>query len=86
MFFLTKLGTTWVLLLCEIAGGRQAPTDNQNEESLRLVLETIPAMVYSRTPFGAVDYANYRATEFFGMGLEQICNGGWVQALHPDEG
>ena len=28
---------------------------------------------------------NHRPTEFFGMGLEQIYNGGWIEALHPDE-
>jgi PAS domain S-box-containing protein len=82
---LTKLDAAWVLLLRDITGWRQALPDDQNEEHLRLVLETIPAMVYSRTPYGNVDYANRRATEFFGMGLEQIYNGGWIEALHPDE-
>jgi PAS domain S-box-containing protein len=54
-------------------------------ETLRLILETLPALVYSRSPDGRVDYANHRATEYFGMTLEDICNGGWTDALHPDE-
>lgn len=57
----------------------------QSEQELRLIVDTIPGMVYSRNADGAVEYANRLATEFFGKTREEISNGAWIDALHPDE-
>lgn len=57
----------------------------ESEANLRLTLDTIPGLVYSRSPDGAIEYANRHATEFYGYTLEEIRNGAWVNALHPDE-
>jgi PAS domain-containing protein len=56
-----------------------------SEANLRLTLDTIPGLVYSRSPDGAIEYANRHATEYFGNTLEEIRSGAWVNALHPDE-
>jgi PAS domain S-box-containing protein len=57
----------------------------QSEQELRLILDTIPGMVYSRSPDGPVEYANRLATEYFGKTREEISNGAWIDALHQDE-
>jgi PAS domain S-box-containing protein len=57
----------------------------QSEQELRLILDTIPGMVYSRSPDGRVEYANRLATEYLGKTVEEISNGAWIDALHPDE-
>jgi len=57
----------------------------KSEENLRLILDTIPGMVYSRTADIKVEYVNRHGLEFFGKTLEELRNGAWSEALHPDE-
>jgi PAS domain S-box-containing protein len=57
----------------------------ENEENMRLILETIPGLVYSRSEAGDIEYANRRVTDYFGKSLEEIRAGAWTEALHPDE-
>jgi PAS domain S-box-containing protein len=56
-----------------------------SEASLRLTLDTIPGLVYSRPPDGELDYANRHLTDFFGFTLEGVQRGVWRDGLHPDE-
>ncbi|WP_263379436.1 PAS domain S-box protein [Granulicella paludicola] len=53
--------------------------------NLRLTLDTIPGLVYSRPPDGELDYANRHLMGFFGYTLEGVRNGVWRDGLHPDE-
>jgi PAS domain S-box-containing protein len=68
---------------------RQDAEDHSTQEpsatELQLLLEAIPALIYVRAPNGSVTYVNHRAVEYFGMSSEELCSGGWVDALHPDE-
>jgi hypothetical protein len=56
-----------------------------SEESLRLTVETIPGLVYTRLPNGDIDYANCRVIDYFGKTLQEIRMGALANALHPDE-
>ncbi|QHN03632.1 PAS domain S-box protein [Granulicella sp. WH15] len=56
-----------------------------SEASLRLTLDTIPGLVYSRPPDGELDYANRHLMDFFGFTLEDVKRGVWRDGLHPDE-
>ena len=56
-----------------------------SEANLRLTLDTIPGLVYSRPPDGELDYANRHLTGFFGFTLDDVRNGVWRDGLHPDE-
>lgn len=56
-----------------------------SEASLRLTLDTIPGLVYSRPPDGELDYANRHLTDFFGFTLEGVQRGVWRDGLHPAE-
>jgi hypothetical protein len=52
---------------------------------MRLILETVPGLLYSRLPSGEIEYANQRSSEYHGMTQDEIRVGFWVDALHPDE-
>lgn len=74
------------LFVRDITERKKAQRELENSrENMRLILETIPSLLYSRLPSGEVEYANQRATEYLGMTREEISAGAWVDALHPDE-
>jgi len=52
---------------------------------LRLAVDTIPAIVWSTTPDGTVDFMNRAWRDFTGISGEEAVRGGWVESLHPDE-
>ncbi len=56
-----------------------------SRENMRLILETVPGLLYSRLPSGEVEYVNQRASEYHGMTQEELSAGTWVDALHPDD-
>ena len=55
------------------------------ERSLRLLTETIPQMLWSATPDGAVDNCNQYVIDYTGLSAEQIQGAGWMKAVHPDD-
>ena len=56
-----------------------------SELNLRQMTETIPEMLWSATPGGAIDYCNTRFLKYTGFSAAEIMNGGWLQAVHPDD-
>jgi hypothetical protein len=76
----------WCLLLTDIEDRRQAEQAlRASEHHLRLMTETIPALVWRTTPDGEIDYVNRRVLEYTGKPLEDFGNAGWLQLLHPDD-
>jgi PAS domain S-box-containing protein len=76
----------WCLLLTDIEDRRQAEQAlRAGEHHLRLMTETIPALVWRTTPDGEIDYVNRRVLEYTGKPLEDFGNNGWLQLLHPDD-
>ena len=57
----------------------------QSEDRLRLVIDTIPAHVWSARPDGSIDFINQRLLEFFGRSMEDILGWGWDSLVHPDD-
>ena len=62
------------------------------EEALRLrelnllqITETIPEMLWSASPEGAIDYCNGRLLDYTGFRPEQIMSDGWTNLLHRDD-
>ena len=60
-------------------------TLRQSEDRLRLVIDTIPAHVWSARPDGSVDFINQRLLEFFGRSMQDILGWGWGSLVHPDD-
>ena len=55
------------------------------EERLRLLVDQIPALVWSKLPDGSLDFFNQRFREYTGLSLEQGLGWGWINAFHPDD-
>jgi PAS domain S-box-containing protein len=76
----------WCLLLTDIEDRRRAEHAlRASEHHLRLMTETIPALVWRTTPDGEIDYVNRRVLEYTGKPLEDFGNSGWLQLVHPDD-
>jgi PAS domain S-box-containing protein len=56
-----------------------------SERSLRELTETIPQMLWSAEPDGAVDYCNQRALDYTGLSAEQVRGAGWIKTVHRDD-
>ena len=48
-------------------------------------IDTIPGLVWSVRPDGAVDFLNQRWREYTGLTLEQAQGWGWGEAIHPED-
>jgi PAS domain S-box-containing protein len=56
----------------------------KSEDRLRLVIDTIPALVWRTGPEGAPDFLNQPALDYTGLSLDQATTG-WPRAFHPDD-
>lgn len=56
-----------------------------SELSLRQLTETIPEMLWSASPEGAIDYCNNRVLDYTGFSAQEIMGNGWTRLLHPDD-
>jgi PAS domain S-box-containing protein len=57
----------------------------QSEERLRHVIDAVPAIVWSATPDGNVDFFNDRWMDYTGLRLEDGIGSGWKATIHPDD-
>jgi PAS domain S-box-containing protein len=57
----------------------------RGEDHLRLVIDTIPALVWSKLPDGSADFFNQRFREYTGLPLEEGLDEGWMKAIHPED-
>jgi PAS domain-containing protein len=55
------------------------------QDQHRLVIDTIPGLVWSARPDGAVDFVNQRWLDFTGLAREEALGWGWEAAVHPDD-
>ena len=55
------------------------------ESSMRQLADSLPQFVWTTDSHGATDYFNQRCFEYNGLNFEQTRDGGWVDAIHPDE-
>jgi PAS domain S-box-containing protein len=71
----------------EIAERERAQEDvRRSEERLRLVIDTLPALVWSKLPDGSADFLNQRFREYTGFSVEEGLDWGWMRkAFHPED-
>ncbi len=60
-------------------------TLQSSEDRLRLVIDTIPAHVWSARPDGSVDFINQRWLESTGLSIETGLGWAWGSVVHPDD-
>ncbi len=58
---------------------------NVVEERLRLIIDTIPTIVWRKLPDGSADFLNRNFREYTGLSLEHGLGWGWMSAFHPDD-
>ncbi|MGY4310810.1 PAS domain-containing protein [Bradyrhizobium sp. JR3.5] len=56
----------------------------RSEDRLRLVVDSIPALVWRSTPEGIPDFLNQPALDYTGLALDQA-ETGWPRAFHPED-
>ena len=59
---------------------------NVIEERLRLIIDTIPTIVWRKLPDGSADFLNRNFLEYTGLSVEDGLGWGWMNAFHPDDG
>jgi PAS domain S-box-containing protein len=57
----------------------------ESEDRLRLVVDTIPAIVWSALPDGAIDFVNERWLQYTGLSREDSLGWRWTAAIHPED-
>src|SRR5260370_15261308 len=55
------------------------------EDRLRLIIDTIPTIVWRKLPDGSADFLNRKFLEYTGLFLEDGLGWGWMNAFHPDD-
>ena len=60
-------------------------TLQSSEDRLRLVIDTIPAYVWSARPDGSVDFINQRFLEFTGRSMADMLGWDWSSLVHSDD-
>ena len=75
----------WYVLLTDVDDRKQAEESlRKSEHQLRLLVDTIPALVWRGTPEGDLDYLNQRAVEYLGYSAQSLTGGRWLELVHPD--
>jgi PAS domain S-box-containing protein len=58
----------------------------RSEDRLRLVIDALPALVWSKSPDGSADFLNQRFREYTGLSVEEGLGWGWIKnAFHPED-
>ena len=55
------------------------------ENKIRLIINTVPGMLWTARPDGWVDFLNQRWLEYTGMALSEGQGWGWEPSYHPDD-
>ncbi|MGA2700296.1 MAG: chemotaxis protein CheB [Isosphaeraceae bacterium] len=83
---LPRDGASPLILLAfqDVTEHRQAEAAlRQSGERFRFLAESMPQIIFTATPDGAVDYFNRHWTEFTGLSSESIEGLNWTRFVHP---
>lgn len=56
-----------------------------SERNLQVVIDTIPALVWSTDVDGSLEFVNQHYIDYVGLPPEQLRGWGWTAAVHPDD-
>lgn len=54
-------------------------------EQLQVIIDTIPAMVWSHFPDGSAEFVNRRFRDYSGLSAEEGRSSAWISRLHPED-
>jgi formate hydrogenlyase transcriptional activator len=76
----------WYVTAADIDDRKRAEAAlRTSEESFRLIVDSIPGLVFTTTPEGEVEFVNRQLLEYFGIPLEEIKRWTTGSTVHPDE-
>jgi PAS domain S-box-containing protein len=76
----------WYNLLVDIDERKRAEEGlAASERNLKLIIDTIPALVWSARPDGGAEFFNRHYQDFAGLSEEEASDWGWTAAVHPDD-
>ena len=76
----------WYVTATDIDDRKRAEaTLRSSEESFRLIVDSIPGLVFTTTPKGEVEFVNRQLLEYFGTPIEEIKRWTTGDVVHPDE-
>ena len=55
------------------------------KDRLQVIIDTIPAVVWSNSPDGSANFLNKRFRDYAGISLEEGRGWAWMNALHPED-
>jgi PAS domain S-box-containing protein len=78
--------TGWHMLLTDIDDRRRAEDAvRSNEQSLRLMVDSIPGFVSTANAAGEIELVNRQVLGYFGKTIEELKNWDTSDAVHPDD-
>jgi PAS domain S-box-containing protein len=78
-------GTKFVGAVTDITAAKETEQKlRRSEDHLRLVIDTIPTLVWRAGPDGVPDFLNQPALDYTGLTFDQA-EKGWPRAFHPDD-
>src|SRR5215467_4370472 len=76
----------WCWLLTDIDDRKRAEDAvRASERSLKLIIDTIPAIAWSARPDGSADFFSQHYLDYVGLSLEQVKVWGWTAAVHSED-
>src|SRR6516162_6052243 len=89
----TAFALTAVTVAILVGRARRSGETVALKDRLQVIIDTIPAMVWSISPDGSSDFLNRRFRDYTGLSLEDIRDWArmdalhrpWMNALHPDD-
>jgi len=76
----------WYMLLTDIDDRKRAEDAlRSNEQSLRMIIDTIPGFVSTANAAGEVELVNRQVLEYFGKTIEEMKSWATGDAVHPDD-
>jgi PAS domain S-box-containing protein len=76
----------WYVLCTDIDDRRRSEQAvRASEAHLRLITETIPALLWRATGDGQIEYVNNRVLEYTGLSLDSLRRSGWTPLIHPED-
>ncbi len=57
----------------------------RSEREFRTLANAMPQLVFTTRPDGALEYVNWRLTEYIGSSIDRVLGLNWTDLLHPDE-
>ena len=64
---------------------REVREPDSRERKLNLIINTIPAMAWSASPDGMLDFCNQHLLDFVGLPAEEIMGSGFYRIFHPED-